>query len=139
MVIVSAVTVVVSVALAAQDRYTLKSPNGIAFAEFKGYDARQVIATSQPVEEDGCGTSKVGCMKVILGNATMIKAYNDGIPANGKPVPDGAAMAKVQWFKTRNNASPYDVTVPGAQTEVGFMVKDPKRFPDADGWGYATF
>lgn len=27
---------------------------------------------------------------MILGNPAMIEAYQAGIPANGKPVPDGA-------------------------------------------------
>ena len=46
--------------------------------------------------------------------------------------------AKVEWLKDRK-ASPYGVTIPGAQTEVSFMVKDSTRFPDTNGWGYATF
>ncbi len=29
-------------AMSAQDRYTLKVPNGLAFAEFKGYESWQV-------------------------------------------------------------------------------------------------
>ena len=136
-VIVSALAVV-GVVVAAQDRYALKSANGIAFSEFRGYDAWQVIAVSLAPEGDGCGTSKDGCIKAILGNPTMVKAYSEGIPANGKPVPDGAALAKVEWLKKQNPASPYDVTVPGAQTEVAFMVKDSKRFPGTNGWGYAT-
>jgi hypothetical protein len=139
MVIVSPMSVVVGMTLVAQDRFDLKSANGIAFSEFRGYDAWPVIATSQPDDAGGCGTSKDGCTKVILGNPVMIKAYHDGIPANGKPVPDGAAMAKVEWHKARNSAAPYGVTVPGTQTEVGFMVKDSKRFPITNGWGYATF
>src|SRR5262245_13442277 len=137
--IVSASAFAVGIALAAQDRFTLKAANGIAFSEVKGYDAWQLIATSQPDDAGGCGTSKVGCTKAILGNPVMIKAYKDGIPANGKAVPDGAAMAKVEWLKERNSASPYGVTVPGSQTEVAFMLKDSKRFPDTNGWGYATF
>lgn len=139
LVIVSAFTVAVSVVLAAQDRYTLKSPNGIAFSEFRGYEAWQVIAVSHPADADGCGSSKTGCIKAILGNPVMVKAYSGGIPASGKPVPDGAAMAKVEWLNKQNVAAPYDVTEPGTQTEVGFMVKDSKRFPDTNGWGYATF
>jgi Cytochrome P460 len=137
--ILSAVTFMVGFALAAEDKYTLKSPNGIAFSEFKGYEAWPVMAVSQPDETDGCGTSKTGCMKAILGNPVMMKAYAEGIPANGKPVPDGAAIAKVEWSKKHNAAAPYSVTVPEAQTEVSFMVKDSKRFPDTNGWGYATF
>jgi hypothetical protein len=140
MIVLSASVFVVSVVLAAQsqDRFTLKAANGIAFSEFRDYDAWQMIATSQPDDASGCGTSKVGCTKAILGNAAMLKAYRDGIPGNGQAVPEGAAMAKVEWLKERK-ASPYGVTVPGTQTEVSFMVKDSKRFPETNGWGYATF
>jgi hypothetical protein len=132
--------VIVSVVIAAQsqNRFTLKAANGIAFSEFRDYEAWQMIATSQPDDAGGCGTSKVGCTKAILGNATMIKAYRDGIPANGRAVPDGAAMAKIEWLKSHNDV-PYGVTIPAVQTEVSFMAKDSKRFPDTNGWGYATF
>jgi hypothetical protein len=133
------VVVGVMVAAQSQDRFTLKSANGIAFSEFRDYEAWQMIATSQPDDAGGCGTSKVGCTKAILGNPAMIKAYRDGFPANGTAVPDGAAMAKIEWLKARNDSAPYGVTVSGAQTEVSFMLKDSKRFPDTNGWGYATF
>jgi len=131
---------IVSVVLTAQsqDRFTLKSANGIAFSEFRGYDAWQLVATSQPDDAGGCGTSKVGCMKGILGNPAMIQAYRDGIPTNGTAVPDGAALAKIEWLKDRDE-KPYGVTVPGTQTEMSFMLKDSKRFPETNGWGYATF
>jgi len=136
---VAAIAVVsVVVTAQSQDRFTLKSANGIAFSEFRGYDAWQLIATSQPDDASGCGTSKVGCMKAILGSPAMIQAYRDGIPANGKAVPDGAVLAKIEWLKGRDE-KPYGVYVPGAQTEVSFMVKDAKRFPETNGWGYATF
>ena len=140
-VVFAATLVVVGVMVAAQsqDRFTLKSANGIAFSEFRDYEAWQMIATSQPDDAGGCGTSKVGCTKAILGNPTMIEAYRDGFPANGTAVPDGAAMAKIEWLKARNDTAPYGVIVSGAQTEVSFMLKDSKRFPDTNGWGYATF
>ena len=127
-------------ALVAQihDRFALKSSNGIAFSDFKGYDAWQLIGTSQHDGNEGCGTSPDGCAKAILGNPIMIQAYRDGIPANGKPVPDGAVMAKIEWFKGTDEASPYQATAPGEQTEVAFMVKDSKRFKDTKGWGFAT-
>ena len=94
MVIASASLFAVGIAPAAQDRFTLKTANGIAFSEFKGYEAWQVIASSQPDDAGGCGSSpEPGCIKSILGNPLMIKAYSQGIPANGESVPDGAAMA----------------------------------------------
>jgi Cytochrome P460 len=139
-IVLAASVFAVTIALTAQsqDRFTLKASNGIAFSEFKGYDAWQLVSISQPDGNDGCGTSTDGCAKAILGNPIMIQAYRDGIPANGKPVPDGAVMAKIEWFKSTDEASPYQVTVPGEQTEVSFMVKDSKRFKDTKGWGFAT-
>ena len=136
-VVVSAFVLTVVVTAQPQDRYALTSPNGIAFAEFKGYDDWRLISTSV-AGADGCGTSKAGCMKAILANQVMVDAYGNGIPTNGTPVPDGAVLAKIEWLKGSDDHSPYDVAVPGAQTEVAFMVKDSKRFKDTDGWGYAT-
>ena len=75
---------------------------------------------------------------MILGNPDMIAAYQAGIPANGKPVPDGAKMAKVHWIPKPNQFFP-DATVPGELLNVDFMVKDSKRFADSGGWGYAVF
>jgi cytochrome P460 len=136
-VVASASIFVVSLTLVAQDRFAVKSPNGIAFSEFKGYDSWQVMAPSQTDAGMGCMTAP--CVKAILGNAAIIKAFSDGAPANGKAFPDGAMIAKVEWAKITNPASPYAVIVPGALNDISFMVKDSKRFPDTDGWGYAQF
>jgi hypothetical protein len=38
---------VATVVFAAQDRFTLKSPNGIVFPEFRGYETWQNVAQSQ--------------------------------------------------------------------------------------------
>src|SRR5262245_32264507 len=112
MVVPAASVFVVSVGLAAQspDRFTLKSPNGIAFSEFKGYESWTMLAVSHPADASGCGTSKTGCIKAIVANPVMVKAYSDGFPANGKPVPDGAMMAKIEWLNVPNRAAPYAVT-----------------------------
>jgi hypothetical protein len=126
--------------LASQDRFTLRSPNGISFSEFQGYESWPLIAPSQPDTPGGCGSMPAaGCIKAILGNAAMIKTYNDGIPANGKAVPDGAVMAKVEWARKAVKGPPYSLTAPGPLQQVSFMVKDSKRFASTDGWGYATF
>ncbi|MBC8165650.1 MAG: cytochrome P460 family protein [Bryobacteraceae bacterium] len=128
-----------SMVLAAQDRFTLKAANGIAFSEFKGYEAWQLIAPSQPDNGGGCGSTPAGCIKTILGNPVVIKAYSEGIPANATSVPDGAVMAKIEWAQKKTTPPPYGATVPGALRQVSFMVKDSRRFPDTNGWGYATF
>ena len=115
-------------ALGAQDKYTVKVPNGLAFSEFRGYESWQVVSISQ----DG------DLMAAILADPVMIKAYQDGVPGNGKPFPDGARMAKIHWTPTKLETFPA-ATVPGTQHDVDFMVKDSKRFADSGGWGYAVF
>ena len=110
------------------DKYSVKVPGGLAFSEFKGYESWQVVSVSHTER----------AIAVIVGNPTMIKAYEAGIPFNGKSVPDGAKMAKVHWLPKKNQFFP-DATVPGAQHDVDFMVKDSKRFGDVGGWGYAAF
>jgi hypothetical protein len=130
-VILAMLSGVVGVAIAAQgaqDRFTLKSPNGIVFSEFRGYDGWQAVAPS--ATDDG--------IKAILANPVMINAYRSGSGA-GKPFPDGSMIAKIEWAKTPNADSPYDVTVPGALKSVSFIEKDSRRFKDTDGWGYAQF
>jgi hypothetical protein len=116
------------VALEARDKYTVKVPGGLAFSEFRGYEAWQTISLSR--------NDKV--VAVILGNPVMINAYRSGIPGNGKPVPDGAKMAKIHWNPKPNEFFP-EATVPGTLVNVDFMVKDSKRFADSGGWGYGVF
>jgi cytochrome P460 len=115
-------------ATSAQDKYTAKVPGGLAMSEFKGYEGWQAISISR--------NERVVAM--ILGNPLMIEAYQAGIPANGKPVPDGAKMAKIHWIPKQNQFFP-DTTVPGDLLNVDFMVKDSQRFADSGGWGYAVF
>jgi len=121
-------SVLVALAMAAQDKYTLKVPGGLAFSEFKGYESWQVVSTSQ----DG------PLVAAILANPVMIKAYQAGIPGNGQPFPDGSKLAKIHWNPKKMETFPA-ATVPGTQHDMDFMVKDSKRFADSGGWGYAVF
>jgi hypothetical protein len=120
--------VIGGIALAAQDKYTVKVPGGLAFSEFRGYEGWQVVAVSQ--------NDKL--VAAILANPVMIDAYQAGIPGNGKPFPDGSKMAKIHWKPKQNQFFP-DTTVPGALDDVDFMEKDSKRFADSGGWGWAAF
>jgi hypothetical protein len=117
------------VAISAQDKYTLEVPGGLAFSEFRGYEDWSVIAISL----------NGGKFAVIMGNPTMIAAFRDGVPGNGKPFPDGAKMAKIHWIPKKQEAYPGQPIVPGTQHDVDFMVKDSKRFADSAGWGWAEF
>jgi hypothetical protein len=116
------------IALAAQDKYTVQVPDGLAFSEFRGYEDWQVVSISQ----DG------NLMAAILANPVMIAAYLAGVPGNGKPFPDGAKMAKIHWNPKKMETFPA-ATVPGTLHDVDFMEKDSNRFADSGGWGWAAF
>jgi hypothetical protein len=116
-------------AISAQNKYSLSVQGGLAFSEFKGYEGWQVINLSHSEK----------LLAVILGNPAMVDAYKAGIPANGKPVPDGAKMAKIHYVPKVREEIPGQPTVPGTLHDIDFMVKDSKRFADSGGWGYGVF
>jgi Cytochrome P460 len=111
-----------------QAKYNVRVPNGLAFSEFKGYESWQTISISQGEK----------LLAVTLGNPVMIKAYQSGIPGNGKPFPDGSKMAKIHWNPKKHET--FSTTmVPASLHDIDFMVKDSKRFADSGGWGWAAF
>jgi hypothetical protein len=129
MVIASVSIFVVGMTLAAQDRYTLQVPNGLAFSEFEGYEKWQVVSVSQSGD----------IFAAILVNPVMIDAYQAGVPGNGKPFPDGSKMAKIHWKTKKSAEAPAPTTVPDTLHDVDFMVRDSKRFSKSGNWGYAEF
>jgi cytochrome P460 len=115
--------------IAAQDKYTLQVPNGLAFSDFKGYENWEVVAVSQTQD----------LLKVMVANPTMMEAYRAGLPGNGKRFPDGSKIAKIEWKPTKNAEAPFEVRVPDTLQDVFLIEKDSKRFPDTSGWAYAVF
>ena len=105
-------SVLAALAMAAQDKYAVKVPNGLAFSEFRGYEAWQVVSISQ----DG------SLIAAILANPVMIKAYLAGVPGNGKPFPDGAKLAKIHWNPKKMETF-RAATVPGTQHDMDFMLR----------------
>jgi hypothetical protein len=113
----------------ARDKYSLKSPSGIAFSDFKGYEDWSVVSSARTDE----------VLKVIVANPIMIKAYKAGIPRNGQPFPDGSMIAKLQWKFKKSTEAPFVVDVPDVFKQAFVMEKDSKRFSKSGGWGYAVF
>src|SRR3954447_2083757 len=111
------------------DKYSLKSPSGIAFSDFKGYEDWPVVSSARTDER----------LKVIVANPTMIKAYKAGIPGHGQPFPDGSKIAKLQWTQKKSTEAPFIVEVPDIFKEAFVIEKDSKKFPKSGGWGYAGF
>jgi hypothetical protein len=130
---VSVLAVFVAAALFAQvegkDKYSLKSPSGIAFSDFRGYEDWSVVSSARTDE----------ILKVIVANPKMIKAYKAGIPGNGQAFPDGSMIAKLQWTHKKSTEAPFVVEVPDVFSQVFLMEKDSKKFSKSGGWGYAVF
>ena len=116
---VAVLAVLVATAVYAQDKYSLKSPSGIAFSDFKGYEDWAVVSSARTDE----------VLKVIVGNPTMITAYKAGVPGN----------VKLQWKPKKSAEAPFVVDVPDVFKQAFVMEKDSKRFPKTGGWGYAVF
>jgi hypothetical protein len=127
--ILVAVAVVSGVAISAQDKYTVRLPDGVPLSDFRGYEDWQLISTSKTDDR----------LKVILGNPTIIAAFKSGIPGNGKPFPQGSKIAKIQWKPKKSTEAPFVVDVPDTFADLFLMEKDSKRFSLTGGWGYAQF
>lgn len=115
-------------AIAAQDRYTLKLGK-LSFRDFKGYENWKNVAVSQTET----------LMKVIVANDVMMDAYRRGLPADGKHFPEGSKIVKIEWTFKRSPVAPYFVQVPDTLKAVAVIEKDSKRFPDTHGWAYGNF
>jgi Cytochrome P460 len=116
------------------DKYSLVSPGGVAFSDFRGYEdwsAASSARTEAALPDE--------ILKVIVANPTMIKAYKAGVPGNGQPFPDGSMIVKLQWKPKKSTEAPFAVDVPDVFSQAFVMEKDSKRFSKSGGWGYAVF
>jgi hypothetical protein len=100
-----------------KDKYSLVSPGGIAFSDFRGYEDWADVSSARTTE----------ILKVIVANPTMINAYKAGVPVNG------------QWKLKKSTEAPFAVEVPDVFSQAFVMEKDSKRFSKSGGWGYAVF
>jgi hypothetical protein len=113
----------------AQDKYSLTSPGGIAFSDFRGYEDWAVVSSARTDE----------VLKVIVANPAMIEAYKAGVPGNGQSFPEGSMIVKLQWKPKKSTEAPFVVDVPDVFTQAFVIEKDSKRFAQTGGWGYALF
>lgn len=125
------VAAVGTVAIAAQDKYALEVPGGLALSECRGFEDWAAVAVSRPEDPEK--------LNLIVANPEMIAAYLVGFPGNGQPFPDGSKIMKMLWLPRTNEVAPFAVQEPGTLTGIGCMVKDSKRFADTGGWGYMQF
>jgi Cytochrome P460 len=105
---VAVLAVLMSATVYAQEKYSLVSPGGIAFSDFKGYEDWSVVSSARTDE----------VLKVIVANPAMIEAYKSGVPGNGQPFPEGSKIVKLQWKPKKSTEAPFDVDVPDVFTQA---------------------
>ena len=76
----------------------------------------------------------------VLGNDVAIKAYREG----ELPFPDGTIIAALHYshVSSAENNKVFGRSqsfVPGAPTNIQFMVKDSKKYAATGGWGFGHF
>ena len=115
---VAVLAILVVTVVYAQDKYSLKSPSGIAFSDFSGYEDWSVVSTARTDE----------VLKVIVGSPAMIKAYKAGVPANGQSFPEGSRIVKIQWKPKKSTEAPFVVDVPDHLAQVFVIEKTARDF-----------
>jgi hypothetical protein len=117
-----------------KDKYSLISPGGIAFSDFRGYEDWSVVSSART---EAALPEEI--LKVIVASPAMIKAYKAGVPGNGQAFPEGSMIVKLQWKPKKSTEAPFAVDVPDVFKQAFVMEKDSKRFSQTGGWGYAVF
>ena len=83
---------------------------------------------------------KLNSLGAVLGNSVAIKAFRE----KTIPFPDGTILAAVHYSAVLSEENdkifgqPQSI-VPGAPTNVQFMVKDSKKYAATGGWGFGHF
>ncbi|HEY6270880.1 MAG TPA: cytochrome P460 family protein [Terriglobales bacterium] len=79
-------------------------------------------------------------LSAILGNDVAIKAYREGT----LPYPDGTIIAALHYSHSPSEENDKifgrpQSFVPGAPTNIQFMVKDSVKYAATGGWGFGSF
>ena len=98
-----------------------------------GYREWKVISVAH---EEG----NLNSFGAILGNDTAVEAYRDG----KLPFPDGTIIAALHYrhVPSEENNKVFGRAqsfVPGAPTNIQFMVKDSTKYAATGGWGFGHF
>lgn len=115
--------------VSADEKYSLRAPNGLAFSDFRGYEDWQVVVVSQTDQ----------LLNAEVANPVMIAACRAGVPGNGNPFPEGSKIAKIEWKPKKSTEAPFSVNIPATQQDVFFIEKDGNRFPATKGWAFVQF
>jgi hypothetical protein len=99
--------------------------------QLRGALMRRLIAGpgATPADWQAVAVSQTeDAIAVILATPVMIDAYRSGVPANGKPFPDGSKIAKIHWVPARwTDRALKDWHRCGGRTSAGDKPEGPPR------------
>jgi hypothetical protein len=135
-IVVTLLAVLVAVAVAqdnesssAQDKYSLKSPSGIAFSDFRGYEDWPAVSSARQDE----------ILKVIVANPKMIAAYKAGVPRQRPAFPGGLHDREAPVEAEEEHGGPVRRGC-ARRLYPGFRHgKGQQEISETGGWGYAVF
>lgn len=99
--------------------------------EFGGFSLPTGFEDWTPISFTDRGDNNT--LRIILGNEIAVRAARTG---SISPWPDGASFAKIAWEQVRGEDG---LIHPGRFVQVEFMVKDARRYPQTDGWGWGRW
>ena len=99
--------------------------NGIAYPT--GWQNWAAIAVSHRTDNN--------TIRIILGNDVAVRAARNG---EVNPWPDNTILGKVVW-KEKRLEDWEEAVVPAELAHTEFMFKDPEKYGDSYGWGWARW
>lgn len=101
--------------------------HGHSFSEFKDFNRKWKQVTVRYRQD----THE---MRYIYANDLAWRTLTSG----KRDYPDGAVFGKIGYISEEDKAFPSSI-VPSGAKRFQFMVRDRKRYPETDGWGYLLF
>ena len=105
------------------------SPNGLALNFVDGFESWRLISSHVRVDKNE--------MHYIWGNDAAMRAIRAA--GKGEPVFEAGSIFVKMGYLMRKNPAFMDSIEPAGLQRIEYMIKDPRRFSDTGGWGYARF
>jgi hypothetical protein len=114
-------------AKSANDQFKINEMNGFKLNDFPDFEKKWKMVTVRYRKD-------TGEMRLTYANESAWEVLSQG----RNDYPKGAVFAKI-GLKTQPDSAFPSSAVPSGARRFQFMVKDPEKFKDTEGWGYVLF
>ena len=105
------------------------SPNGLKLGHVNGFESWRLVSGHVRVDKNE--------MHYIWANDAAMRAIRSA--GEGEPVFGAGSIFVKMGYLMRSNPAFRDSIEPAGLQRIEYMIKDPARFPETGGWGYARF